>query len=370
MVRHPMRTQPAAHEDATPPRTVLVTGGAGFVGSNLAIGLAQRRPGWSIVALDSLRRRGSELNLARLREADVRFVHGDVRVLDDVLGAGEFDAVVECSAEPSVLSGGDYVVQANLVGAYHCLELARRCDAQFVFLSTSRVYPVAELERLVYSEDELRFELEHDQPMPGASEAGIAEAFPLTGARTMYGATKLAAELLIEEYRADHGLRAVVEPLWRDRRPVAAGKGRPGRVHLLDARPPLRPTAELHRLRRCGQAGSRPAPRRRPARSARAPARALQCAGTASRSTSAAGGPAACRCSRRPRSASSSPAGASRSRRCRRTVRATSLSTSPTARRLFSLSDWRPKRGPRETLADIHSWIVEHEESVGAALAP
>ena len=56
------------------------------------------------------------------------FVHGDVRVLDDVLAAGEFDAVVECSAEPSVLGAPDYVVHANLVGAYHCLELARRCN--------------------------------------------------------------------------------------------------------------------------------------------------------------------------------------------------------------------------------------------------
>jgi CDP-paratose 2-epimerase len=43
---------------------VLVTGGAGFVGANLAVALAERHPTWEVLALDNLRRRGSELNLA------------------------------------------------------------------------------------------------------------------------------------------------------------------------------------------------------------------------------------------------------------------------------------------------------------------
>ena len=46
---------------------LLITGGAGFVGSNLAVSLASRHPDWEIVALDNLYRRGSELNLPRLR---------------------------------------------------------------------------------------------------------------------------------------------------------------------------------------------------------------------------------------------------------------------------------------------------------------
>ena len=63
---------------------VLITGGAGFVGSNLAVSLAARHPDWEIVALDNLYRRGSELNLPRLEEAGVEFVHGDVREPDDL----------------------------------------------------------------------------------------------------------------------------------------------------------------------------------------------------------------------------------------------------------------------------------------------
>src|SRR4051794_40402777 len=123
---------------------LLITGGAGFVGGNLAVALASRD--WDVVALDSLHRRGSELNLPRLKEAGVRFVHGDVRELDDLLDVGPIDALVECSAEPSALAGvggsPDFAVRTNLVGAYHCLELARRHDAHLVFLSTSRVYPI------------------------------------------------------------------------------------------------------------------------------------------------------------------------------------------------------------------------------------
>jgi CDP-paratose 2-epimerase len=209
------------------PKRVLIAGGAGFVGGNLAVALSSRD--WDVVAFDSLHRRGSELNLPRLKEAGVRFVHGDVRDLDDLLDVGPIDALVECSAEPSVLAGvggsPNFVVRTNLVGAYHCLELARRHHAQLVFLSTSRVYPIAGLEGLFSEETDTRFELSDAQVSAGASSAGVAESFPLAGARTMYGATKLAAELLIEEYRAAYGLRAVI-----DRCGVIAGPWQMGKV--------------------------------------------------------------------------------------------------------------------------------------------
>src|SRR5687768_3724861 len=112
---------------ATPERRVLVTGGAGFVGASLAIALRDRHPGWKVIAVDNLKRRGSELNLPRLRAAGVTFEHGDVRAPGDLLALPRIDAIVECSAEPSALAGTDgatdYAVSANLVGAWHCLEL-------------------------------------------------------------------------------------------------------------------------------------------------------------------------------------------------------------------------------------------------------
>jgi CDP-paratose 2-epimerase len=208
---------------------LLITGGAGFVGSNLAVALTSRHPEWDVVALDNLYRSGSELNLPRLEEAGVEFLEGDVREPADLNRFGELDALIECSAEPSVMSGVDgdtsYLLHTNLTGAYNCLEAARRTGAFVLFLSTSRVYPVAAQLELVLEEAETRFELAAEQPVPGASPAGISEDFPLSGARTLYGTTKLAAELLIEEYRAAFGLQAVV-----DRCGVIAGPWQMGKV--------------------------------------------------------------------------------------------------------------------------------------------
>ncbi len=184
---------------------LLITGGAGFVGSNLAVSLAARHPEWEVFVLDNLYRRGSELNLPRLEAAGVEFVKGDVRELDDLKRLPELSALIECSAEPSVMSGVDgdtsYLVHTNLTGAYNCLELARRDGAFMVFLSTSRVYPVEPQLSLKLEEAPTRFELAEEQDVAGASAAGISEEFPIAGARTLYGTTKLAAELLIEEYR-------------------------------------------------------------------------------------------------------------------------------------------------------------------------
>jgi CDP-paratose 2-epimerase len=222
---------------------VLVTGGAGFVGGNLVVALARRHPAWRVVALDNLSRRGSELNLPRLEEAGVEFFEGDVREPGDLRAAGDFDAIVECSAEPSVLAALDdpsRCFETNLSGAFNCLERARRCDGFFVFLSTSRVYPIEPLRSLELIETETRFEPAPRQALPGAGREGISERFPLAGARTFYGATKLAAEHLIEEYANDFGLRAAI-----DRCGVIAGPWQMGRVdqgvfswwllaHLLD----------------------------------------------------------------------------------------------------------------------------------------
>jgi CDP-paratose 2-epimerase len=210
-------------------RRILITGGAGFVGASLALELARRHGDWEIAALDSLHRRGSELNLRRLREAGVAFVHGDVREPADLQAAGAFDALLECSAEPSVMAAasGDtaFVVRTNLLGAYHCLEEAARRRAQVIFISTSRVYPVAAVNALLFTESETRFELTAEQPTVGASGAGVAEGFPLEGARTLYGATKLAAELLVAEYAETYGLRTTI-----NRCGVVAGPWQMGKV--------------------------------------------------------------------------------------------------------------------------------------------
>ena len=207
---------------------ILVTGGAGFVGSSIALRLAARGE-HEIVAADNLRRRGSELNLPRLSAGGVRFVHADVRAQGDLEGAGALDAIVECSAEPSVLAGldgsTDYLVDSNLVGAYRCFELARKNDAQVVFISTSRVYPYGVLQAARLTEDATRYSLADEQDVAGLSSRGVSEELSLEGARSLYGATKLAAELLLTEYGAAYGVPWAV-----DRCGVIAGPWQMGKA--------------------------------------------------------------------------------------------------------------------------------------------
>lgn len=195
-------------------KSIMVTGGAGFVGSSLAMGLKAHRADTRVVALDNLKRRGSELNLDRLRKSGVEFVHGDVRNTEDFDAVGAVDLILECSAEPSVLAGyheaPGYVVQTNLVGTLNCLEFARKTGAALIFLSSSRVYPVKLVNELAFEETETRFALLDDQKIVGASAAGIAETFPLEGTRSLYGATKLSSELILHEYLEMYDLRGIV----------------------------------------------------------------------------------------------------------------------------------------------------------------
>ena len=221
-------------------KSVLITGGAGFVGSSLALDLKSRYPVLAITAFDNLRRRGSELNLTRLKRAGIRFVHGDVRSVSDLAAAGPVDLIIECSAEPSAQAGmsgaPDYVIGTNLTGCYRCLELARQYRSDFFFVSTSRVYPFSTINCLRYHESETRFVLAEQQPVPGASSSGVDENFPLPGARTIYGMTKLAAELLVEEYRHAYGVRSIVNRCGLIAGPWQMGKSDQGVVTLWAAR--------------------------------------------------------------------------------------------------------------------------------------
>jgi CDP-paratose 2-epimerase len=350
---------------------VLVTGGAGFIGGSTSVGLALRHSDWDVIALDNLRRRGSELNLPRLRAAGVEFLHGDVRELDDVLAAGAIDAVVECSAEPSALAGiegsPDYVVKSNLLGAYHCLELARRHDAYVVFLSTSRVYPVEALRRLTLAETETRFELAPAQSMAGVSAAGIAEEFGLDGARTLYGATKLAGELLIEEYRAAFGLRAVINRCGVVAGPWQMGKADQGVfTHWLLAHHFGRPLQYLG----FGGQGKQVRDLLHVEDLVELLDEQLTDAPRWDGSVANVGGGRECSLSLREATTlcqeiTGNALGVGSVQQARPGDVPIYLSD---CRRLHELTDWRPTRGPHQILADIHGWLCAHESAVAAAL--
>lgn len=202
-------------------KKILITGGAGFVGSSLAIAFKQHNENTTVICLDNLSRRGSELNLPRLREHGIEFVHGDVRNSEDLAKVGKVDWLIECSAEPSVHAGyGDsptYLLNTNLIGLINCLEFLRQQGGNLVFLSTSRVYPIAALRDLPLKIQGQRFVLP-EQP-------GIAEHFSLEGYRSLYGATKLCGELLIHEYSQMYQIPAII-----NRCGVLAGPWQMGKV--------------------------------------------------------------------------------------------------------------------------------------------
>lgn len=209
--------------------SILITGGCGFIGANLSLLLKEKYPGYSIVALDNLKRRGAELNIPKLTDAGVEFVHGDTRNTEDLCLDRKFDFIIDAAAEPSVMAGMgatlNYVINTNLTGTINTLELAARSGAKFIFLSTSRVYPIQYLENINYTEGNTRFELSAHQTIPGVSGKGISESFPLDKARSVYGATKLASELMAEEFREFFDVNYVV-----NRCGVIAGPHQMGKV--------------------------------------------------------------------------------------------------------------------------------------------
>lgn len=205
---------------------VLITGGAGFVGSNIAIFLKEKYPEWKIYVLDNLKRRGSELNLPRLKEKGIYFYHGDIRNSEDFYEFYNKDInfLIECSAEPSALAGIDgnsfYVVNTNLNGLINCLEFCKKVKSNLIFLSTSRVYPYEKLNAIPFTETETRFIWTDDN-----YKNGISENFNLDGAKTLYGASKLAGELFIIEYSNIFGFKSVI-----NRFSVIAGPWQFGKV--------------------------------------------------------------------------------------------------------------------------------------------
>jgi CDP-paratose 2-epimerase len=209
---------------------ILITGGAGFVGSSLAYAFCGNEPGNEITILDNLRRRGSELNLAKFKKLGIRFLHGDIRNASDLADlSGNFDVFIEASAEPSVLAGLEgspsYVLNTNLGGTLNCLEFARLRAGLFIFLSTSRVYSIEPLRSLRFKEGSTRLEILPEQKCAGVSVNGVAEEFPTNLPRSFYGASKLASELIIQEYSNSYGLRAAI-----NRCGVLAGPGQFGKV--------------------------------------------------------------------------------------------------------------------------------------------
>lgn len=209
---------------------LLITGIAGFVGSRLALLLPQLLNAVTIVGIDNLSRRGSEINLPILKKAGIQFFHGDIRNPEDLAELPPVDWIIDCAANPSVLAGlkggSGQLVSHNLIGTLHLLEKCRREQCGFLMLSTSRVYSISALASIPMIETESRFTPDPHHLFPqGFSLAGINELFSTQAPISLYGATKLASEIMVAEYSTTYQF-----PAWINRCGVIAGGGQFGKI--------------------------------------------------------------------------------------------------------------------------------------------
>ncbi len=173
-------------------KRLLVTGAAGFIGTNFVRRVLDVQPDWAIVAYDALAYAGNLANLDGL-EATGRFefIHADICDADAVAAA--FDpppwAVINFAAESHVdrsIVGAAEFVRTNVLGTQVLLDRARRADLhRFVQVSTDEVYGSL------------------------GPEGRFTEHSPLAP-NSPYSASKAAADLLVRAYHVTHGLPALV----------------------------------------------------------------------------------------------------------------------------------------------------------------
>ena len=185
---------------------ILVTGGAGFMGSNLARHLAGL--GHDCAVFDNLSRPGVAANLEWLREdgrAGVRFVHGDVRDAAAVEAAvRDVEAIYHLAGQTAVTTSvveprADFEV--NALGTFNVLEAARLAPQRplVVFASTNKVY--GDLQNIEIVQRDTRYAL--------ARGEGVSEAHPIEF-HTPYGCSKGAADQYVQDYGRMYGLRTAV----------------------------------------------------------------------------------------------------------------------------------------------------------------
>lgn len=209
---------------------LLITGICGFVGASLAEAIRERLQGVELAGIDNLMRPGSEINRQRLQRLGIAFHHGDLRVASDLADLPPCDWVIDAAANPSVLAGlsgqggARQLFEHNLASLGNVLEYCRQQNAGLVLLSTSRVFSIEALAALPLRVQSGGFVLDHTAPLPnGACEHGLGRSFSTKPPLSLYGASKLAAEVMALEWG-----HAFDFPVWINRCGVLAGAGQFG----------------------------------------------------------------------------------------------------------------------------------------------
>ncbi len=184
---------------------ILITGGCGFVGSNLAIFLRKNIKNAKVCSLDNLFRKGSEFNKRRLSKNKIRNFKLNVTDLKKILKLPKFDLVIDCCAEPAIETSKkepDRVFNTNLVGTFNILKKCVKDNAKIIFLSSSRVYSISNLNLLV-KKNNLKNTIKIKNK--------ISEKFNTQDPKSLYGFTKLSSEDLIKEFSFMYKINYIID---------------------------------------------------------------------------------------------------------------------------------------------------------------
>ncbi len=122
---------------------ILITGGCGFVGSNIAIFLKKKLRNAAIFILDNLSRTGSKINKKRLHKFKIKNYNYDIENSKKINSLQKFNLVIDCCAEPAIEASKKdptRVFNTNLVGIFNILNKCMSDNSNMIFLSSSRVY--------------------------------------------------------------------------------------------------------------------------------------------------------------------------------------------------------------------------------------
>lgn len=179
-------------------KRLLITGGAGFIGTNFAHYWLREYAGDKVVVLDALTYAGNFASLDGLTSnADFKFVHGDIRdqpLVEKILREHEIDTLVHFAAESHVdrsISGPDVFIETNVIGTHSLLKAARQVWLDETSVSEHRFHHV--------STDEVYGALRPDDP-----------AFSETtqyAPNSPYSASKAASDHLVRAYLHTYGLQ-------------------------------------------------------------------------------------------------------------------------------------------------------------------
>jgi len=203
---------------------ILITGGCGFVGTNIALHLHKKKH--KIYSLDNLSRKGSKYNLKLLNENKIFNYKYNILDSNKILKLRKFDLIIDCCAEASVEISKkqiDNVIGTNLIGTINILKKAKKDNSKIIFLSTSRVYPIKDLNSLI-KQKVLKKKI--------TLKKMLNEKSNTNGAKTIYGVTKLASEMFIEEFSYAFGIKYIINRCGVISGPLQFGKQDQGFVSL------------------------------------------------------------------------------------------------------------------------------------------